>query len=171
MKHLITGSSKLAGHLYERICDIETCRIEGYINWNDYDIFINCAHVGFEQTHLLHEAYLQWKDDPSKLIINISSRAHKPNISKGLLYSAQKASLNHMCDNIVYNTDCQCGVFVINLGLLEDELPSTSYIEVGNLIDSMVSDYYNGKSVMTEVTLQNKYNYTMLQKRKEERYK
>jgi hypothetical protein len=174
MNYLITGTSKLSGALHQRIessHNITSTRVEGEIEWDNFDVFLNCAHVGFEQSYLLYESYLQWKDNPKKLIINFSSRAHKPNITKGLLYGAQKASLNHMCDNIVYNTDCECGVVVLNLGLLEDSLPSTSYEEVCDLVDNIVTDFYNGNSIMTEVTLQNKYNYTMLQKRKEERYK
>lgn len=171
MQILLTGTSKLSGALYNHFDDVTTTRVESEQEWERYNVFLNCAHVGFEQTNMLYDAYTKWKDDPSKLIINFSSRAYKPNISKGLLYSAQKASLNHMCDNIIYNTDCQCGVVVINLGLLNDELPSTSYGEVCGLVQGIIDDFKSGRSITTEVTLQNKYNYRMLQKRKEDRYK
>ena len=180
MRVLITGTSKLSGALIEYInaldfiTHIDSGRDKELMNinfdWSRYDIFLNCAHIGFKQTELLFHAYQQWHKDPNKLIVNFSSRAHKPNISKGLLYSAQKAALNHMCDNIVYNTDCECGVVVLNLGLLEDELPSTSYKEVCERVERTIDHFIERGSIETEITLQNKYNYRKLQKRKEGRY-
>ena len=105
MKILITGKTKLAGAITAELHDtivlqkleVESCRVEADIPWRHFDIFINNAPV--KQAELLNEAYGEWKNDSSKLIINISSRAAKPNISKGYLYSAEKAALNHLADN------------------------------------------------------------------------
>ncbi len=109
MKAVITGKSKLAGAIISRLHDtivykrleIESCRVESKIPWKHYDIFINNANVGFSQTDLLNEAFSEWRDDSKKLIINIGSRAGRPNISKGYLYGAQKAALNHLAISVV----------------------------------------------------------------------
>lgn len=37
------------------------------------DVFVNCAHVGYEQISLLNEMRLRWLDLSNKLIINISN--------------------------------------------------------------------------------------------------
>ena len=166
MRVLITGKTKLAGALIERMGDVQSCRVNDNINWDKFDVFLNCAHVGFSQVELLFDAYENWKNDKEKLIINFSSRAYKPNISRGLMYSSQKAALNHLCDNIVYNTDCKCAVVVINLGLLESSLPSTKYYEICELVEKIISDFKSKKSLMTEVTFQHKHNYTEVQEMK-----
>ena len=107
MRILITGKSKLSRYLGDAFIArtgqpvlITHCRFEDEIDWDRHDIFINCAHVGFEQTNLLMKAFEAWKYNPSKKIINISSRAAQPNISLGYLYSAQKAALNHLANNL-----------------------------------------------------------------------
>lgn len=176
MKILITGSSKLAGAImklhdtiiYEK-AEVETCRVEDEIPWRHFDIFINNACVGFSQAELLHEAYCEWRDDPEKLIINISSRAAKGNISKGYLYSAQKAALNHLADNLVFNSPRKCGIITLNLGLLEhEELPSISYDTITDCIKDMIFNWYTDRAVPTELTLQHRDNYQEVQKEKEE---
>ena len=177
MKVLITGSSKLAGAVIKNLngeivyskLDVETCRVESDIPWNHFDIFINNAHVGFKQAELLHEAYCQWKDDTDKLIINISSRAGKANISKGYLYAAQKAGLNHLADNLNYNSDRKCGIITLNLGLIEhDELPSLYYDEITDAIRELIFNWYTNRIVPTEMTLEHRANYREVQHEKQE---
>ena len=177
MRALITGKTKLAGAimsaLHEKIVyqkiEIESTRVDADIPWKYFDIFINCAHVDFKQTELLNECYHEWKDDSTKLIINISSRAAKPNISKGYLYAAQKAALNHLADNLVYNSDRRCGIVTLNLGLLEHpEVPSLTYDEVIDAIKEIIFYWYTDRPTSTEITLQHRENYRENQKLKQE---
>tara|TARA_Y100000593_G_scaffold19389_1_gene38723 strand:- start:12823 stop:13404 length:582 start_codon:yes stop_codon:yes gene_type:complete len=177
MKGLITGSSKLAGAIIEDLhgsivrekIDLETCRVDSDIPWRHFDFFINNAAVDFSQVKLLNEAYENWKDDESKLIINISSRAYKPNISKGYLYAAEKAALNHLADNLTYNSNKKCGIILLNLGLIEHkELPSLTYDDITMCLKDIIFNYYCDNPVMSEITLQHQANYIGVQKEKEE---
>ena len=59
------------------------------------DVLINHAHNNFDQVKILEIADKVWRHNPNKMIINISSRAAQPNISKGFMYASQKAALNH----------------------------------------------------------------------------
>ena len=177
MKALITGKSKLAGAIISRLHDtivykkleIESCRVEAEIPWKHFDIFINNASVGFSQTDLLNEAFSEWRHDSNKLIINIGLRAGRPNISKGYLYGAQKAALNHLADNLNYNSDRKCGIITLNLGLVEHvEIPSLTYDEVVDCIENLIVDWYSGRAVMTNLTLEHRENYIEVQQYKKE---
>mgnify|MGYP001379339492 CR=1 FL=1 len=177
MKALITGSSKLAGAIIEQLhekivyqkLDVESCRVDSDIPWRHYDIFINCAAVDFSQPKLLNDAYQEWKGDDSKLIINIGSRASQPNISKGYLYAAEKSSLNHLVNNLIYNSDRKCGIILLNLGLIEHkELPSLTYDDITMCLKDIIFNYYCDNPVMSEITLQHQANYIGVQKEKEE---
>ena len=179
MKVLITGSSGLARSLSDKITRaslfdiniVNEARIEDLLlweswEWNEYDAFINCAHVDFEQCNLLMKCFLAMGQDPNKTIINISSRAAQPNISKGYLYAAQKAALNHLSTNLVYNSDKRCRITTVNLGLLEhQDLPSVGYPEVSRWI----YDHLKSSSEMDvpEITIQNRANYQGVQSDKE----
>jgi NAD(P)-dependent dehydrogenase (short-subunit alcohol dehydrogenase family) len=166
---VITGESKLAEQIALNAEDgflFDHVRVEDDIEWDDFDIFVNCAHVGFEQTNLLMDAYKAWKDDSSKKIINISSRAAQPNISKGYLYSAQKAALNHLANNLVYNSDKACRITTMNLGLLEDQLPSISYKQVAEWVNTIMK---GGPIEVTDITLSHPTNYIDVQKQKDVR--
>lgn len=173
---VITGSTKLAktiAHTFRATPVhgephiVDCVRVEQFIDWNEYDIFINHAHVGFCQTELLWSAFQAWKDDETKHIVNISSRAAKPNISKGYLYASQKAALNHLSDNLVYNSDKKCKITTLNLGMLEndDELPSISYHEVVSAIWWCVMNY--PQMEVPEITIQHPASYVSVQKEKE----
>ena len=103
-----------------------------------------------------------------KTIINISSRAAKPNISKGYLYAAQKAALNHLSDNLVYNNkDKRCKICTINLGLMESkhDLPSLSYSHVAGEVYRMIAN--TGDVEYPEITIQHQENYVQVQNDKE----
>ena len=99
-----------------------------------YKVFINNAHSPFAQTKVLAAVYLLWKDDPTKTIININSRAKYPNISKGYMYSASKAALSHLSNSIKFNEDKKCRITDINVGLLQSDLPSLKYQEIADWI-------------------------------------
>ena len=190
MKVAITGSSGLAKVIGDMIAStpavgtihlVSHVRVEdilpGFYNkhvstnfnkfdWNEYDTFINCAHQGFSQCDILMEGYNAWKNDDSKTIINISSRASQPNISKGYLYASQKAALVHLSNNLVYNSDKQCRITTMNLGLLEHpDLSSITYNEVASWIYRHIT---TSKHVdIPEITLQNSANYQEVQKDKD----
>ena len=123
MRIAVTGSTKLAGTIIKRF-NADSYRVEDNIDFSKYDVFINNAHVGFSQATLLQKWFDVCRYDKSKTIINISSRAALPNLSKGYSYGAQKAALDHLADNLTYNSDKLCKIITINLGMLEDELPS-----------------------------------------------
>jgi NAD(P)-dependent dehydrogenase (short-subunit alcohol dehydrogenase family) len=163
----VTGSTKLAGAIIERF-DARSLRVEQQINFDEFDVFINNAHVGFEQCYLLERAFNAWKDDSTKTIINISSRAGLPNLSKGYMYAAQKAALDHMADNLTYNSDKRCIITTINLGMLNDDLPSVEYYEVCDLIEYLLSMPHHLE--IPRVFLQHAYNYQRVQKEKKSRY-
>lgn len=137
MRIAVTGSSKLAGSIIKRF-EADSIRVEDVIDKSKYDVFINNAHVDFKQCDLLSEWFNEWRYDDTKLIINISSRAGLSNLSKGYLYAAQKSALDHLADNLVYNSNKLCRITTINLGMLEDTLPSLKYDEVCDLISTII---------------------------------
>jgi NADP-dependent 3-hydroxy acid dehydrogenase YdfG len=106
----------------------------------DADIFINNANHKFTQTEILFHLFNEWKYDSKKIIINISSRAAQPNISKGYLYAAQKAALEHLANNLVYNTTGKrCRIVTISLGLLNKEHHALSYQQVAEAIETLIN--------------------------------
>ena len=180
MRLLVTGSSKLAGALlkaeWPRDWCIDSARIEEILEddfpIDDYDVFLNCAHVGFRQCWLLEKFHNAWLKDHTKYIINFSSRAAKPNISKGLMYSTQKAALNHMADLITYTTEKRYKMTVLNLGLLERpglEDISTQYRAVCTLLEDLIWKHEIGfPNEHSEITFQHKINYRTAQELKSE---
>jgi len=168
MRIAITGSSKLAGTISETF-KADSLRVDQEVDKSNYDIFINNAHVGFRQCELLNEWFQAWRYDKDKHIINISSRASLPNLSKGYLYGAQKAALDHLADNLTYNSDKQCKITTVNLGMLEDELPSITYSEVCDLLKYIIQ--LPSHLEINRVFFQHTANYKEIQTLKEYRYK
>ena len=175
MKIAITGSSGLAAKISNvlnktnfetggKLFSIASVRIEDNLDPEMYDVFINLAHVDFVQVDLLYKFYEAWKDDNEKYRLNISSRASKSNISKGYIYAAQKAALNHLSDNLVYNSNKQCRITTLNLGLLEHSLPSLKYKEVAQLVKYLL--LLPKHIEIPDLTLQNASNYRKLQEKK-----
>ena len=167
MRIAITGTSKLADTLIKRLGAVPF-RIEQDIDKTQFDVLINNAHVEFKQCDVLIKWFEQWRYDESKLIINVSSRAGLPNLSKGYLYGAQKAALDHLSDNLTYNSDKRCKITTINLGMLEDELPSVKYSEVADLIEYVMSLPVHLE--IPRIFLQHRENYQGVQKAKAIRY-
>ena len=167
MRIAVTGSSKLAGAIVDTF-NADSIRIEDDVDKSQYDVFINNAHVGFSQTNLLYQWFEAWRNDSSKLIINISSRAGLPNLSKGYLYAAQKAALDHLADNLTYNSDKMCKITTINLGMLEDDLPSLSYKDVCRTIQDVLQ--LSSHIEIPRIVLQHAHNYQDIQEQKKVRY-
>ena len=71
------------------------------------DIFINNAHSGFGQVHLLIDLFMQWKDQ-DKRIVNVGSRIAENVLSKNKLhllnyYSEKRSLKSTVCDLQGYN--------------------------------------------------------------------
>ena len=129
-----------------------------------YKIFQDYIPIN-EETKILDIAHRVWKDDDSKLIINFSSRASQPNISKGHLYASQKASLNHLSNNLTYNSDKKYKLTTINLGLLNhNELPSLTWQDVSGLVFRLITSYPSIE--IPEITIQSFANYQEVQNEK-----
>ena len=84
------------------------------------------------------------------------------------MYSAQKASLNHLATNLTYNSNKHCRITTINLGLLNhEELPSVSYDEVADIVRWLVRMAEFTELEVPEITVQNRANYRDVQSDKE----
>tara|TARA_R100000808_G_C2153121_1_gene163034 strand:- start:1088 stop:1615 length:528 start_codon:yes stop_codon:yes gene_type:complete len=131
-----------------------------YLEKLESNILINCEHHKFKQVELLDLYFNKWRNIKNKYIINISSRAAQPNISKGYLYASQKAALNHYTNNIVYNSDKVCRVTTLNLGLMKHKtLPSISYQDVADTIEWLIDSDLD----IPDMTVQHPANYGQVQ--------
>ena len=176
MKIAITGSTGLAGNIKTVIeatpylgekHKVDSFRTSSHIDFKQYDVFINCANIGFDQVQLLEDCFKIFKDHKKKTIVNISSRAHQPNISKGYMYAAQKADLTHYANNLIYNNaEKKCRIMTVHLGLLNHPtLPSLDYNEVSGFILRQLT--WDSHLEIPEVTLQHSANYIEVQAQKE----
>ena len=128
------------------------------------DVLINLAHQ--DQSKILSIAHEAWESEKTKFIINISSRASQPNISKGYVYASEKAQLNHLANNLQYNSKKRYKMTTINLGLLNHEnLPSVKHQDVAGLIYKLITSYPDYE--IADVTLQAHANYQNIQSDKE----
>ena len=173
MRVAITGSTGLAKTIIDTLeatpyngkqIEVMSERMENitvngntWWGWEQYDVLINFAYDDFEQTKILELAHNAWKDDNSKYIINFSSRAAQPNISKGYLYSAAKASLNHLANNYQCNSDKKYKMTTLNLGLLDSPLPSVSRTEIAGLVHKLITSF--PELEIADMTLQAHHNY------------
>ena len=183
MRIAITGSSGLAktikdtleatphiGNTFEvspiRCEDITSNGTQCWVftGYRPADVLINLAHQ--DQSEILSIAHEAWEGEKTKYIINISSRASQPNISKGYKYASEKAQLNHLANNLQYNSKKRYKMTTINLGLLNDEnLPSVKHQDVAGLIYKLITSYPEYE--IADVTLQAHANYQSVQSDKE----
>ena len=140
----------------------ENCWI--YRGHRPCDVLINLAHQ--DQAKILGITHRAWEGEKTKYVINISSRASQPNISKGYEYASEKAQLNHLANNLTYNSRKRYKMTTINLGLLNHEdLPSVKHQDVAGLIHKLITSYPDYEIV--DVTLQAHANYSDVQSEKE----
>jgi len=140
----------------------ENCWI--YRGHRPCDVLINLAHQ--DQAKILGITHRAWEGEKTKYVINISSRASQPNISKGYEYASEKAQLNHLANNLTYNSRKRYKMTTINLGLLNhDDLPSVKHQDVAGLIHKLITSYPDYEIV--DVTLQAHANYSDIQSEKE----
>ena len=180
MKVAITGSSGLAKTIKDTLeatpfkgdtIEVHTPRMEditmngmNWWGWANVDVLINFAHDDFEQTKILQYAHDSWVDKEDKYIINFSSRASQPNISKGYLYASAKASLNHLANNLQYNSDKKYKMTTLNLGLLNSPMHSISRQEVAGLVHKLITSY--PEIEIADMTIQAHHNYQGVQELK-----
>jgi len=186
MKIAITGTTRGLGKaLYDELCgrwepvslnrpEYDICcpkcvrKIVEEIKDPAYRVFINNAHEPFCQTELLGAVFSAWHNDPNKIIVNINSRAKYPNLSKGLMYSASKASLSHLSDSLKFTTPKKCRILDVNLGLLESDLPSLKYTEVTELLIMLINRMTNMKNMeIGSIDLYHYESYVKVQKQKQ----
>jgi hypothetical protein len=183
MRVAITGSSGLAKIIKDTLeatpfrgqtIDVTSIRCEDitmngencwiYNGHRPCDVLINLAHQ--DQAKILGITHRAWQGEKTKYIINISSRASQPNISKGYEYASEKAQLNHLANNLTYNSDKRYKMTTLNLGLLNDEsLPSVKHQDVAGLIHKLITSYPDYE--IADVTLQAHANYQSVQSDKE----
>ena len=72
----------------------------------------------------------------------------------------------HRANNLVYNSDKACRITTMNLGLLEDQLPSISYKQVAEWVNTIMK---GGPIEVTDITLSHPTNYIDVQKQKDVR--
>jgi hypothetical protein len=183
MRVAITGSSGLAKIIKDTLeatpfrgqtIDVTSIRCEDitmngencwiYNGHRPCDVLINLAHQ--DQAKILGITHRAWQGEKTKYIINISSRASQPNISKGYEYASEKAQLNHLANNLTYNSDKRYKMTTLNLGLLNDEsLPSVKHQDVAGLIHKLITSYPDYE--IADITLQAHANYQSVQSDKE----
>ena len=135
-----------------------------YRGYRPVDILINLAHQ--DQAKILDITHRAWENEKTKYIINVSSRAAQPNISKGYVYASEKAQLNHMANNLQYNSEKRYKMTNLNLGLLNHEdLPSVKHQDVAGLIHKLITSYPDYE--IADITLQAHANYQNVQRDKE----
>ncbi len=183
MRVAITGSSGLAKIIKDTLeatpfrgqtIDVTSIRCEDitmngencwiYNGHRPCDVLINLAHQ--DQAKILGITHRAWQGEKTKYIINISSRASQPNISKGYEYASEKAQLNHLANNLHYNSNKRYKMTTLNLGLLNDEsLPSVKHQDVAGLIHKLITSYPDYE--IADITLQAHANYQSVQSDKE----
>jgi NADP-dependent 3-hydroxy acid dehydrogenase YdfG len=86
----------------------------------DCDIFVNNAYHDFAQCQLLEEIFKHWKDDPSKTIVNIISRA-RYGLSKAKFYSQTKMELYSKAKSYMFSNK-RCRIININPGYVKTDM-------------------------------------------------
>lgn len=141
----------------------ENCWI--YNGHRPCDVLINLAHQ--DQAKILGITHRAWEREKTKYIINISSRAAKPNISKGYEYASEKAQLNHLANNLTYNSKKKYKMTTLNLGLIDhDELPSLAKNDIAHLVFKLITAYPSVE--FPEITMQHRANYSEVQSDKQD---
>lgn len=160
MKILITGTSGIGLALYEKYKednhvvmvsrktgnDIKNVETWGH-EFLDYDVVFNNAYQDFAQVSVLEFFFKHWKDDPSKVIVNIGSRSsyytqkHHPTYWG---YSLHKQALQIAHDSML--TEAVCDIKIINPGPVDTDMvagnpgPKFSKEEIANRIRMYAED-------------------------------
>ena len=91
----------------------------------DADVFINNAWDNYYQVDLLNAVFDIWRNDESKMIVNISSMAKYPGLSDNTSsYTASKAALSHQALKLMFKTNRKCKIININPGFVKTDMVS-----------------------------------------------
>jgi NAD(P)-dependent dehydrogenase (short-subunit alcohol dehydrogenase family) len=136
MKIAITGHTKGIGRAIADLYDAD--EVIGFSRSNGYniseagvvskiiaesldcDVFINNAHYEFTQCDLLSEIFKHWKDDPSKTIVNIISRA-RYGLGSAKYYGQTKMELYAKAKSFMFS-DKRCRIININPGYVKTDM-------------------------------------------------
>jgi NAD(P)-dependent dehydrogenase (short-subunit alcohol dehydrogenase family) len=139
MKVAITGHSKHIGKALDELFISQGHATVGFSRSNGYDIsdpqsiasivnqstdcdvFVNNAWSDFYQNNLFEEMFTVWQHQPSKTIVNISSRAKywsAPSTDLNMYYMSKK-QLNHSAYKKMFEKN-RCKVITINPGYVSD---------------------------------------------------
>lgn len=89
---------------------------------SECNVFVNNAYHDFAQCELLEGMYTQWKDDPTKTIVNIISRA-RYGLGKSKFYGQTKMELYAKAKNMMFS-DKRCRIININPGYVKTDMVS-----------------------------------------------
>ena len=82
------------------------------------------------------------------------------------MYASQKSSLNHLSNNLTYNSDKKYKLTTLNLGLLQNEdIPSLTWQSVSSVVYYLITSYPDIE--IPEITIQAFANYQEVQSDKE----
>jgi len=116
MKFYITGTRRGLGlALKEKYSTVDTLE--------DCDIFINCKHNGFEQTHLLYQAAKL-----NKKIINIGSNSPDTKKNKPWIYAVEKSALDKANDQLFYQGVDTC---IVRFGYFDS--PRVAHVDANKM--------------------------------------
>jgi NAD(P)-dependent dehydrogenase (short-subunit alcohol dehydrogenase family) len=97
----------------------------------DCDIFVNNAYYDFVQCDLLEGIFKHWRDDPTKTIVNIISRA-RYGLGKAKFYGQTKMELYSKAKTMMFS-DKRCRIININPGYVETDMTSNVHGEYNML--------------------------------------
>ncbi len=155
MKIAITGHTKGIGKAIANL--YYTDEVLGFSRSNGYDlsetgvvdkilhksadcnIFVNNAHYDFAQCELLDGIFNLWKDDPSKTIVNIISRA-RYGLGKAKFYGQTKIELYTKAKNMMFNSNKRCRIININPGYVKTDMVAHADSSVKMLTPEQLAD-------------------------------
>lgn len=160
MKILITGQSGLAqalsnAHSQDHVTcvsrsnghDIALIKTWGF-KFLDYDLVYNCAYSGMHQLTVLEFFYEHWKNNASKVIVNIGSRVtsqpRTENKKDYWPYRIHKQTLQHAHESML--PDAQCDIKLINPGPIDTDMirhlsiPKFDPVSLAQRIKTLVAD-------------------------------
>jgi len=138
--HTVTAVSKSTGH-----------NIKNIHNWGsiylDYDLVFNCAYHEYSQISVLEFFFDHWKNDVSKTIVSIGSKAiygsRIENTQDYWAYRTHKIALQSAHDNML--TTAKCDIKIFNPGPVDTEMiahhniPKYSTKELATVIKKLVA--------------------------------
>lgn len=112
----VIGFSRSNGYDISNSADIDRIIAESA----NADIFINNAYHNFSQCEVLDKIFQCWKNDPTKTIVNINSRARYGR-GNAKLYNQAKMELYTKAKNLMFSHEKQCRIITISPGYVKTD--------------------------------------------------